>query len=101
MKQKSLSQKERLLKKCCRGPDSYRGTGQLVPSRLLSGAFGIQSSVVDPGRPAMANETALYYVYPVFPTPETRGSLLLVRIPKNKDFQNERLNNQQTMINIQ
>ena len=32
-----------------------------------------QSSVVDPGRHYIAATTALYYVYPVILTPETRG----------------------------
>ncbi len=49
--------------KCCRGR-ARTFTGQLAV---------VQSSVVDPGRPAIANETALCYVYPVIPTPETRG----------------------------
>jgi len=50
-------------KKCCRGRDRT-STGQLVVA---------QSSVVDPGRSGIATKTALCYIYPVFPTPETRG----------------------------
>jgi hypothetical protein len=42
--------------------------------RTSTGQLAIaQSSVVDPGRPDIATQTALYYVYPVIPTPETRG----------------------------
>ena len=57
-------QKERLSKKsCCRGRDRTF-TGQLAV---------VQSSVVDPGRTNITVGTALYYVYSVFPTLETRG----------------------------
>jgi hypothetical protein len=49
-------------KTCCRGR-VRTFTGQLAI---------IQSSVVDPGRPGIATKAALYYVYPVIPTSETR-----------------------------
>ena len=54
---------QRRLLKRCRGRDRT-STGQLVVA---------QSSVVDPGRSHIAVPTALRYIYPVFPTPETRG----------------------------
>ncbi|MEI7472208.1 MAG: hypothetical protein WCJ85_08110, partial [Chitinophagaceae bacterium] len=48
---------------CCRGR-ARTFKGQLA---------AVQSSVVDPGRITIASNTALCCVYPVIPTPETRG----------------------------
>ena len=53
---------------CCRGRDRT-STEQLVVA---------QSSVVDPGRVVIANQTALCYIYPVISTPETRGHVCLI-----------------------
>jgi len=55
----------------CALPICRAGVGQGT-----SGAVSCSTkSVVDPGRPGIATKTALCYVYPVFPTPETRGLL--------------------------
>jgi hypothetical protein len=65
---------QRRLLKCCRGRDRT-STRQLVK---------VQSSVVDPGRINIAINTALYFIYPVILTPETRGSLPIKNSPKQK-----------------